>query len=161
MTLDKTPTVVSKSKCPVSLIPDSRRRGGGKVGIPRTLRDFQARWESRFLDFSSARLFHGLAGRQFPMENRTAALVIATQAVGPIAEAQGPVQVLACNHGAARQRRSPAHGFDLQSQVLKADRVVPVHRALALQRKDARQVLAPDRAQRQCPVAPMLLGSGD
>src|SRR5450759_6033720 len=121
MTLDKTPTVVSKSKCPVSLIPDSRRRGGGKVGIPRTLRDFQARWESRFLDFSSARLFHGLAGRQFPVENRTAALVIATEAVGPIAEAQGPVQVLVCNHGAASQRAPPAHRLDLQSQVLKAD----------------------------------------
>jgi hypothetical protein len=29
--------------------------------------------------------------------------------------------VLARNHGAARQRCSPAHGFDLQSQVLKAD----------------------------------------
>ena len=46
------------------------------MGIPRTLRDFQARWESRLLDFSTARLFHGLAGRQFRVEDRTAALVI-------------------------------------------------------------------------------------
>jgi len=35
------------------LIPRSRR-GGGKVGIPRSLRDFQARWKSQFLDFSTA-----------------------------------------------------------------------------------------------------------
>jgi hypothetical protein len=28
------------------------------------------------LDFSTARLFHGLAGRQFRVEDRTAALVI-------------------------------------------------------------------------------------
>src|ERR1017187_1283926 len=77
------------------------------------------------------------------MENRTAALVIATQAVGSIAEAQGPVQVLAYNHAAPRQRSPPAHGFDLQSQVLKADRVVAVHRALELQRKDALQVFPP------------------
>src|ERR1019366_10541014 len=55
----------------------------------------------------------------------------------------GPVQVLTRNHGAARQRCSPAHGFDLQSQVLKADRVVAVHRALELQRKDALQVFPP------------------
>ena len=112
------------------------------MGIPRTLRDFQARWESRCLDFSSARLFHGLAGRRFQVEDRIAPLVVATQAVRPIAEAQSPVQVLARNHGAARQRCSPAHGFDLQSQVLKADRVVPVHRALELQRKNALQILA-------------------
>jgi hypothetical protein len=36
----------------------SRRRGWGKVGIPRSLRDFQARWESRVYDFSTARLLH-------------------------------------------------------------------------------------------------------
>src|SRR5690349_7651979 len=72
-----------------------------------------------------------------------ASFVVATEAVRPIAEAQAPIQVLVHGHGAARQRRPPAHGLDLQSQVLKADRVVPVHRALELQRKDALQVLAP------------------
>ena len=108
------------------------------MGIPRTLRDFQARWKSRFFDFSSARLFHGLASRQFPVENRTAALVVATQTVRSIAEAQASVEVLVRDHRAARQRSPPAHGLDLQNQVLKADRVIPVHRTLELQRKDAR-----------------------
>src|ERR1035437_7294240 len=98
---------------------------------------FYNAWESRALCGISmrarkvgfwtfpARVFStALPYAQFPMENRTAALVIATQAVGPIAEAQGPVQVLACNHGAARQRCSPAHGFDLQSQVRSEERRV-------------------------------------
>src|SRR5262249_22059054 len=44
----------------------SSRRGCGKVGIPRSLRDFQARWESRVLDFSALRLFH----RRLPQELR-------------------------------------------------------------------------------------------
>jgi hypothetical protein len=103
------------------------------VGIPRTLRDFQAGWESRLFDFSTPRLFHGLAGRQFRIEDRTAALVVATEGVRPIAETQGSIQVLVHDHGAAGQRAPPAHRFDLQSQVLKADRIVPVHDALELQ----------------------------
>jgi len=35
------------------------------VGIPRSLRDFQARWKSRLLDFSTSRLFHSWARRVF------------------------------------------------------------------------------------------------
>ena len=65
--------VVSKLKCPVFLARDmsglsyttSGRRGCGKVGIPRLLRDFQARWESRVLDFSTSRLFHSPSRRGF------------------------------------------------------------------------------------------------
>ena len=68
------------------------------MGIPRTLRDSQPRWESRFLDFSSARLFHGLAGRQFPVEDRTTAFVVAIETVRPIAEAQGSVEVWAVSY---------------------------------------------------------------
>ena len=45
--------------------------------------------------------------------------------------------------GTAGQRSAPAHRCDLQSQVLKTDRVVPVHRALELQGKDPFQVFAP------------------
>jgi Domain of unknown function (DUF4372)/Transposase DDE domain len=37
-----------------------RRRSCWKVGIPRCLRDFRARRESRFLDFSAERLFNSL-----------------------------------------------------------------------------------------------------
>ena len=75
---------------------------GGKVG---------------FWTFPRARLFHGLARRQFPVENRTAAVVVATETVRPIAEAQASVEVLVRDHRAARQRSPPAHGLDLQSQV--------------------------------------------
>jgi Transposase IS116/IS110/IS902 family len=85
---------------------------------------------------------HDLAGRQFQVEDRIAPLVVATEAVWPIAETQSPVQVLVRDHGAACQRCSPAHALDLQNQVLKAHRVVPVHGALELQRKNALQILA-------------------
>jgi len=46
------------------------------------------------------------------------------------------------SHRAARQAGSPTHGFDLQAEVLKADRVVPVHCALELQREDEIQIPA-------------------
>ena len=59
---------VSKCKCPVFVAREmsgfvfssSRRRSCWKVGIPRCLRDFQARWKSRHLDFSTERLFNSL-----------------------------------------------------------------------------------------------------
>ena len=38
----------------------SSRGGGGKVRIPRSVRDLQVERESLFWDFSSQRLFHGL-----------------------------------------------------------------------------------------------------
>ena len=40
---------------------NDRRRGCGKVGIPRVGRDSQAQWETCFW-FSTERLFHGLLG---------------------------------------------------------------------------------------------------
>jgi hypothetical protein len=59
--------VASKSKCPLLRahemsglrLREYRRRGCGKVEIPRFGRDFQARWESP-KDFSTERLFHSL-----------------------------------------------------------------------------------------------------
>ena len=39
-------------------------------------------------------------------------------------------------HRATWQRAAPAHPLDLQTQVLKAHRVVAVHRALKLQREE-------------------------
>ena len=77
------------------------------MGIPRTLRDFHAGWESRLLDFSTPRLFHGLAGRQFWVEDRTAALVVATEGVRPIAEAQGSIQVSAPSRPACKKTCLP------------------------------------------------------
>src|SRR3989442_4518239 len=40
------------------MLPKTRRRGCGKVGIPRSGRDFQGRWKSPLLGFSTERLFH-------------------------------------------------------------------------------------------------------
>ena len=125
------------------------------MGIPRTLRDFQAGWESRLLDFSTPRLFHGLAGCQFQVKDRTAPLVVATERMRSIAETQSSIQVLVHRDGAAGQRAPPAHRFNLQDQVLKAHRIVPVHRALELQRKDALQIFAPIGHKGSCPLAPL------
>ena len=47
-----------------------------------------------------------------------------------------PVQMLVHHHRATRQTRSPSHRFDLQAEILEADRVVPVHRTLELQGED-------------------------
>src|ERR1700686_5886642 len=60
--------VVSKLKCPVFVAHDMsglslmgrRRRGCGKVGIPRFLRDSQAQWKPCFW-VSTERLFHSLS----------------------------------------------------------------------------------------------------
>src|SRR5712671_5872781 len=46
------------------------------------------------------------------------------------------------SHRAASQAGSPTYRFNLQAEVLKADRVVPVHRALELQREDQIQIPA-------------------
>ena len=47
-------------KCPVYKNSSRRSRGGGKVQIPRILRDLQVERESLLFDFSFQRLFHGL-----------------------------------------------------------------------------------------------------
>src|SRR5260370_2901060 len=59
--------VVSKLRCSLFRAHDmsgwrlrDRRRGCGKVGIPRLLRDFQAEGKSPLLGFSTQRLFHSL-----------------------------------------------------------------------------------------------------
>jgi len=60
----------------------------------------------------------------------------------PVGEADGPIQVLVNPDVAAGQRSSPVHRLDLQTQLLKADRVVPVHGALKLEGKDQVQIFA-------------------
>jgi hypothetical protein len=57
-----------------------------------------------------------------------------------VGETQGSIQVLMHHYLAARQRRPPAHALDLQSQILKAHRVVAVHAAFELQRENPFQV---------------------
>src|SRR5437660_12157934 len=63
-------------------------------------------------------------------------------------EAVASVQVLMDGHGAARQAGSPAHRFNLQTEILNADRVVAIHRALELQREDEIQIPAATRHKR-------------
>jgi hypothetical protein len=47
--------------------------------------------------------------------------------------------------GAAGQRASPLHRFDLQAQVVELHRVVAIHHPPVLQRKDAFQILPCER----------------
>ena len=107
----------------------------GKVGIPRSLRDFQARWESRGYDVSTSRLFHSPWRRYFCCALRHPFGRVASQQVRPVGEAESSIQVLMHRDLAARQRGSPAHGCDLQAQILKADRVVTIHGPLELERE--------------------------
>ena len=59
-----------------------------------------------------------------------------------VGQADRSIQMLMHSHRAASQAGSPTHRFDLQAEVLKADRVVPVHCALELQREDEIQIPA-------------------
>ncbi len=116
------------------------------MGIPRTLRDSQARWKSLFLDFSRAHLFHSwFCWVVIGWGNRNALGGIASQAVGPVGETDTSLQVLMNRDLAASQSPSPVHPFNLQSEILKADGVVPVYSALELKREDQVQVFAPTR----------------
>ena len=63
-------------------------------------------------------------------------------------EAEASIQVLMHGHAAARQAGSPAHRLDLQAEILNADGVVPIHRALELQREDQIQIAAAARHER-------------
>src|ERR1700726_1054617 len=57
-----------------------------------------------------------------------------------VSETQASVQVLVHHHLAACQRRSPAHPLDLQTEILKAHRVVAVYAAFELQRENPLQI---------------------
>src|SRR5256885_14292745 len=116
--------------------------------MPRGLRDFQARWESRFLDFSSSRLFHSPSAPRFVCCQSCAGRVVVAQPVWPMGQADGPIHVLMQCDGAALERAAPAHRFDLQVEVLKADRVIAIHRTLELQGEDQIQIAAATRNKR-------------
>ena len=70
------------------------------------------------------------------------------QPVWPMGQADGPIQVLMHGDGAALERAAPAHRFDLQVEVLKADRVIAIHRTLELQGEDQIQIAAATRHKR-------------
>src|SRR5579884_900570 len=68
-----------------------------------------------------------------------------------VGETQGSIQVLMHHHLTTRQGCPPAHALDLQAEILKAHRVVAVHRAFELQRED--QVQVPPTARQKCASA--------
>src|SRR5215470_8967078 len=102
---------VDKITCPVSLTSSSR--GWGKVGIARSLRDFQAKWESLLLDFSSSRLFHSPSRGHFGCSNGRPLGRVMAESVRSVRDTQSSVQMLMNHDVAARQRGSEAHRLDL------------------------------------------------
>ena len=115
------------------------------------MRDFQARWESRLLDFSASRLFHSPSRRHFGWPDGHTLRAVVSQPVRSVSQAESPVQMLVHHHQATCQTRSPAHRFDLQAEVLKVDRVVPAHRTLELEGKDELQITAAVGHKRAAP----------
>src|SRR5450756_456945 len=96
--------VVSKLKCPLFRAHDmsglrlrDRRRGCGKVGIPRCVRDSQAERKSLPLGFSSQRLFHSLSPAiPFALaQTRPSSRVITADDMRPIANTPALVPMLA------------------------------------------------------------------
>src|ERR1039458_10104765 len=101
---------------PVVLI-GSRSRGGGKVRIPRCLRDLQVERESLFLDFSSQRLFHGL-GLFFAQRRQELTFrAVVSDAMPCNHEGQGSVQVLMDDRLASSQGMAPVGALELHNQV--------------------------------------------
>lgn len=142
--------VGSKLKCLVLVASEmsglglvSSRRGCGKVGIPRCfLRDFQARLESRFLDFSALRLFHSPTRADFCFLQSHSFRTVVPETLRAVSDRESSIQVLVHRHRAARQAGAPAHRFDLQAQILNAYRVVAVHGTFELQGEDQVQISA-------------------
>src|ERR1017187_3386026 len=113
-------------KCPVSSkikSSSSCRSGGGKVRIPRSVRDLQVEGESLFLDFSSQRLFHGLDLFLRQRRQQLSFRAVVSDAMSCDHEGQGSVQVLMDDHLASSQggapfgalNRSEEHTSELQS----------------------------------------------
>src|SRR6201987_5461331 len=120
----------------------SRSRGCGKVGIPRILRDFQARRESRFLDFSALRLFHSPTRAYFFFRHRHSFRTVVAETLGAVSNRESSVQVLVHGDRTAGQGRTPAHRFNLQAQILNVYRVVAVDGTFELQGEDQIQISA-------------------
>src|ERR1700674_1729146 len=65
------------------------------------------------------------------------------QALRSVSDGESAIEMLMDPYRATGQRRPPAHRFDLQAEMLKAHRVVPIHRPLKLQAEHEVQVLPP------------------
>ena len=76
---------------------------------------------------------------------------ITPQPMRPVGEADASIQVL-MHHDVAAGQRASLHRFNLQLQILKADGIVAVHRALKLQREDQVQILAARTRHKRAPA---------
>src|ERR1035437_6630431 len=135
-------------KCPVWLSnksSSSRRRGGGKVRIPRSVRDLQVERESLLFDFSSQRLFHGLDLFLGERRQEFSLRAVVSDAMSCDHEGQGSVQMLMDDCLASGQGGAPLGTLNLNDQVVKAHRVIPINGALESLRKDHFQVPVPAR----------------
>src|ERR1039458_4288008 len=121
----------------------SSRRGGGKVRIPRSVRDLQVERESLFWDFSSQRLFHGLDLFFGERRQELSLRAVVSDAMSCDHEGQGSVQVLMDDHLASGQGMAPVSALELHHQVVKAYGVVPINGALESLRKDHFQIPVP------------------
>src|ERR1019366_9360904 len=129
-------------KCPVWLIV-SRRRGGGKVRIPRILRDLQVERKSLFCDFCFQRLFHGLDLFFGQWRQEFSFCAVMSDAMSCDHERQGRVEMLMDDHLASCQGGAPFGSLDLHDQVVKAYGVVSINCALESLREDHFQVPVP------------------
>ena len=111
--------------------------------IPRMVRDLQVERESRFLDFSSQRLFHGLDLFFGQRRQELSFRAVVSDAMSCDHEGQGSVQVLMDDHLTPSQCGAPLGTLDLHDQVVKAYRVVLINCALESLRKDHFQIPVP------------------
>ncbi len=121
----------------------SGRRGGGKVRIPRCLRDLQAGWESRVFDFSTPRLCHGLDLFFCRRRQQLSFRAVLSDAVSCDGEGQCLIQVLVDDDLASGHGGAPFGTLNLHDQVVKAHRVIPIDGALESLRKDHFQIPVP------------------
>src|SRR5208337_2089627 len=138
-------------KCPVKLIV-SRRRGGGKVRIPRSLRDLQVERKSLFLVFSFQRLFHRLELLFRQRHQELSLRAVLSDTVSCDGEGQCLIQVLVDDDLASGQGGAPLGKLDLHDKVVKAYSVVSVNRALESLREDHFQVPVPAGDKRRTPL---------
>src|ERR1017187_3335207 len=100
-------------KCPVYKNSSRRRRGGGKVRIPRCLRDLQVERESRLLDFSFQRLFHGLDLFFGQRRQEFSFCAVMSDAMSCDGEGESLIQMLVDDDLASGHCRAPLGALDL------------------------------------------------
>src|SRR6266403_404235 len=153
-------TVVSKLKCPVFVAHDvsalrlmDRRRGCGKVGIPRFLRDSQAQWEP-CLWVSTERLSHSLspAIRFALAQPRPSLRVVAAHDMRRVPNTPGLIQMFADGDRTSGQASPPARRLDLENLSSPYHCVIPAHHSLLLHREHHLQVFSPAREKCAAPL---------